>query len=276
MTDYVPAPVPARRSGAPSARAAVHHPARAGGRPRRGRAAARSRARVHRRGPQPVEDGAAPVHAPQAGHGQPGRVHPRDAAGVRRRPRLEVRLPDGHARRQPGAVVGASRSAPTTSATTTSPRSCGAPRSRSRSRSSSPLLATVLGVLIGAISGYFRGWVDTGLMRFVDLLLTIPLLAIAAVPRSHARRRRLVHARRHPVGLCSWTTHRPHHPRRVPVPAGEGVRRGGARPSALNDRRIIFKHIAAQRGRPDHRRRHADHRRGHPASRRRCRSSASA
>jgi glutathione transport system permease protein len=42
------------------------------------------------------------------------------------------------------------------------------------------LLATVLGVLVGSISGYFRGWLDTGLMRIVDLLLTIPVIAIAA------------------------------------------------------------------------------------------------
>ena len=53
---------------------------------------------------------------------------------------------------------------------------------------------------IGAISGYFRGWVDTGLMRFVDLLLTIPVIAIAAcLGRTH-RRRRLVAAGVHPGG----------------------------------------------------------------------------
>ena len=40
------------------------------------------------------------------------------------------------------------------------------------------LLATVIGTTIGAISGYFGGWVDNGLMRFTDLVLTLPGLAV--------------------------------------------------------------------------------------------------
>lgn len=43
------------------------------------------------------------------------------------------------------------------------------------------LLATVVGTLVGAISGFYRGRVDNALMRFVDVMLTIPLLLIAAV-----------------------------------------------------------------------------------------------
>ena len=42
------------------------------------------------------------------------------------------------------------------------------------------LLSTFIGVVMGAISGYFRGWVDNGLMRFTDLVLTIPYIALAA------------------------------------------------------------------------------------------------
>jgi ABC-type dipeptide/oligopeptide/nickel transport system permease subunit len=42
------------------------------------------------------------------------------------------------------------------------------------------LLSTTIGVLIGAISGYFRGWLDNSLMRLVDLILTIPVIAIGA------------------------------------------------------------------------------------------------
>jgi peptide/nickel transport system permease protein len=42
------------------------------------------------------------------------------------------------------------------------------------------VLSTTLGVLVGAISGYFRGFVDNGLMRIVDLMLTIPVIAVAA------------------------------------------------------------------------------------------------
>lgn len=43
------------------------------------------------------------------------------------------------------------------------------------------LLATTMGTIIGALAGYYRGWVDTVLMRVVDVLFTIPLLLVAAV-----------------------------------------------------------------------------------------------
>jgi peptide/nickel transport system permease protein len=43
------------------------------------------------------------------------------------------------------------------------------------------ILATTLGSVIGAIAGYYRGWVDSALMRFTDLVLTIPAIAILAV-----------------------------------------------------------------------------------------------
>lgn len=38
--------------------------------------------------------------------------------------------------------------------------------------------ATLLGMLIGAIAGYFSGWVDSVLMRVVDLIITLPTLPI--------------------------------------------------------------------------------------------------
>jgi peptide/nickel transport system permease protein len=41
------------------------------------------------------------------------------------------------------------------------------------------VIATSIGVTLGAISGYFRGAVDSVIMRLTDLLLTIPLLVIA-------------------------------------------------------------------------------------------------
>lgn len=43
------------------------------------------------------------------------------------------------------------------------------------------VLATVIGTIIGGLSGFYRGWVDSVLMRFVDVLFTIPLLLVAAV-----------------------------------------------------------------------------------------------
>lgn len=44
-------------------------------------------------------------------------------------------------------------------------------------------LAALIGILLGAISGYYAGWVDSLIMRFVDIMLTIPgfLLILAVI-----------------------------------------------------------------------------------------------
>jgi len=42
-------------------------------------------------------------------------------------------------------------------------------------------LATTFGALIGALAGYYRSWTDSALMRFTDLVLTIPAIALLAV-----------------------------------------------------------------------------------------------
>jgi peptide/nickel transport system permease protein len=47
--------------------------------------------------------------------------------------------------------------------------------------------ATAIGAVWGAISGFYRGLVDTMLMRFADLVLTLPLLAVAAVLAGNTR-----------------------------------------------------------------------------------------
>ncbi len=39
-------------------------------------------------------------------------------------------------------------------------------------------MATLIGVTIGAIAGFYRGFVDSILMRFVDLVLVLPVLAV--------------------------------------------------------------------------------------------------
>jgi ABC-type dipeptide/oligopeptide/nickel transport system permease subunit len=41
------------------------------------------------------------------------------------------------------------------------------------------LLATTVGALIGAFAGFYRGWIDSALMRFADIVLTLPSIAIA-------------------------------------------------------------------------------------------------
>jgi len=46
-------------------------------------------------------------------------------------------------------------------------------------------LATLIGIIVGAAAGYYGGWVDLGLMRFVDLMLCFPsfflILAVIAL-----------------------------------------------------------------------------------------------
>jgi peptide/nickel transport system permease protein len=43
------------------------------------------------------------------------------------------------------------------------------------------LLSTVVGVLLGAFSGFFRGWLDNVIMRFTDMVITIPVIMIGAI-----------------------------------------------------------------------------------------------
>jgi peptide/nickel transport system permease protein len=42
------------------------------------------------------------------------------------------------------------------------------------------LVASTLGVVWGGVSGYYRGLADSALMRFADLILTLPAIALAA------------------------------------------------------------------------------------------------
>ncbi|MBD9698410.1 ABC transporter permease [Flavimobilis sp. GY10621] len=41
--------------------------------------------------------------------------------------------------------------------------------------------STLIGTVIGGVAGYFRGWVESLLMRLTDLVIVIPLLVLAAV-----------------------------------------------------------------------------------------------
>ncbi|MGB3537008.1 MAG: ABC transporter permease subunit [Mesorhizobium sp.] len=42
-------------------------------------------------------------------------------------------------------------------------------------------VAMIFGILIGVIAGYFRGWIDTAIMRLMDVILAFPSLLLALV-----------------------------------------------------------------------------------------------
>ena len=43
------------------------------------------------------------------------------------------------------------------------------------------LLGTGIGTVVGLVSGFFRGWVDTILMRLVDVMLALPIILFALI-----------------------------------------------------------------------------------------------
>jgi ABC-type dipeptide/oligopeptide/nickel transport system permease subunit len=67
------------------------------------------------------------------------------------------------------------------------------------------LIATVIGVLIGATAGYFRGSAENVLMRITDVIITIPLLIIAAVLARNVQALGPI-AIAVVIGLIYWTT----------------------------------------------------------------------
>jgi ABC-type dipeptide/oligopeptide/nickel transport system permease subunit len=102
--------------------------------------------------------------------------------------------------------------------------------------------STAVGVLCGLISGYYRGWVDSGLMRFVDLLLTIPLLAILGVLSKAVQRSGNWFFLALVLGLLVWTTlARIVRAEILSLREKEFVE--AARALGAKDRRIIFRHL---------------------------------
>lgn len=63
-------------------------------------------------------------------------------------------------------------------------------------------ISTVIGMILGALAGYYRGWVDTVIMRLVDVMLSIPsfflILAVIAFLTPSIWNVMIV------IGLTSW------------------------------------------------------------------------
>jgi len=67
------------------------------------------------------------------------------------------------------------------------------------------LLASTIGIVVGALSGFFRGRTDTLLMRFTDVIITIPLIVVGAVLGKLVGSGSAV-TLAIALGLFSWTT----------------------------------------------------------------------
>ncbi len=63
-------------------------------------------------------------------------------------------------------------------------------------------ISTFIGIILGALAGYYRGWVDTVIMRLVDIMLSIPsfflILAVIAFLTPSIINIMIV------IGLTSW------------------------------------------------------------------------
>jgi len=63
-------------------------------------------------------------------------------------------------------------------------------------------IAVIIGLILGAVSGYYGGWVDSVLMRFIDIMLSIPtfflILAVIAFIEPSIWNIMIV------IGLTSW------------------------------------------------------------------------
>lgn len=102
------------------------------------------------------------------------------------------------------------------------------------------LVAMLIGTVYGAISGYYGGWVDTLLMRIVDVFLSIPtlflLLFLAALFHGNLFTLMIV------IGATSWLG-----PARLVrgevLTLKERLYVEAARSIGAGDRRIIFRHV---------------------------------
>jgi peptide/nickel transport system permease protein len=104
------------------------------------------------------------------------------------------------------------------------------------------LFSTGIGVFVGAVAGYYRGKVDAVLMRSIDLILTIPTLAILAVLSNKVRQSGSWFGIALIIAALVWTTiARIVRAEVLSVREKEFVE--AARAAGANDWRIITRHL---------------------------------
>lgn len=101
-------------------------------------------------------------------------------------------------------------------------------------------ISTSIGILLGALAGYYRGWVDTFIMRLVDVMLSIPsfflILAVIAFLTPSIINIMIV------IGLTSWMgVTRLVRAEFLSLSEREFVQ--ASRTLGAKDARLIFKHL---------------------------------
>jgi peptide/nickel transport system permease protein len=101
-------------------------------------------------------------------------------------------------------------------------------------------ISVVIGLILGALAGYYGGWVDSLILRIIEIFLTIPtfflvLIAVAMLPPS-------IYNIMGAIGLTAW-------PGVARLVRGEMLKQRqqeyttAARASGLRNTRIIFRHL---------------------------------
>jgi peptide/nickel transport system permease protein len=104
------------------------------------------------------------------------------------------------------------------------------------------LVAGVIGILIGGLAGYYGRYIDNLLMRFVDLILTIPALVVLLVVASKLKGQGGVLSVALVIGLFGWMDlARILRSQFLSLREREFVE--AAHALGASDRRIIFKHL---------------------------------
>ncbi len=102
-------------------------------------------------------------------------------------------------------------------------------------------IGVTIGTVVGAISGFFRGWRDSVLMRFTDIIITIPVIVVGAVVGKAVGNQGAL-ALAVVLGLFAWTgLARLVRAEVLSLREREFV--DAARVAGASNRRIIFKHV---------------------------------
>ncbi len=103
------------------------------------------------------------------------------------------------------------------------------------------IVGGIVGTVVGALSGFYRGWIDSVLMRFTDFIITIPSVIIGSVIGYHFGNLGVTFLALY-LGLFAWTgLSRLVRGEFLSLREREFV--DAAKVAGASNRRIIFKHI---------------------------------